>query len=267
MDAVLDKFAEWGVKGIKVDFMQRADQGMVNYYERVARECANRKLLVDFHGAYKPAGLHRAYPNVMSHEGVKGAENNKWSSEVTPEHDLMLPFTRMVAGPMDYTPGAMNNATKKNFRAIFDQPMSMGTRCHQLAMYIVFESSLQMLADNPSNYYREPVCTEFISQIPVTWDETHVLEARVSDFILIARKKDDQWYLGAMTDWTPREMAVDLSFLGEGDYTIEIMQDGVNADRYGNDYKKVMLPVTRKSKLSANLAPGGGWAAIIRRAG
>ncbi|HEX9510313.1 MAG TPA: glycoside hydrolase family 97 protein [Puia sp.] len=263
LEAVLDKFAEWGVKGIKVDFMQRADQGMVNYYERVAKACAARQLLVDFHGAYKPAGLHRAYPNVISHEGVKGAENNKWSEEVTPEHNLMLPFTRMVAGPMDYTPGAMHNANKKSFRAVFDQPMSMGTRCHQIAMYVVFESPLQMLADNPSNYYREPESTAFISKIPVTWDETHVLKAKVSDYILIARKKDSQWYLGAMTDWTPREMTVDLSFLGEGNYTIEIMQDGVNANRYGNDYKKVIQTVTRESKLPIKLAPGGGWAAII----
>ncbi|HEV7621079.1 MAG TPA: glycoside hydrolase family 97 protein, partial [Flavisolibacter sp.] len=265
MQAVLDKFAQWGVKGIKVDFMQRADQGMVNYYERVAKECAARKLLVDFHGAFKPAGLNRAYPNVINQEGVKGAENNKWSNSITPEHNLTLPFTRMVAGSMDYTPGAMNNAGKKSFRDIFDRPMSMGTRCHQIAMYVVYESPLQMLADSPSNYYREEESTEFISKIPVTWDETHVLDAKVADYILIARKKDNTWYVGAMTDWTPREMAVDLSFLEKGNYTMEIMQDGINADRYGNDYKKTVLKVTKETKLKINLAPGGGWAAIIKK--
>lgn len=265
MESLLDKFAEWGAKGIKVDFMQRADQDMVNYYERVARECAKRHLLVDFHGAYKPAGLHRAYPNVISHEGLKGAENNKWSKLITPEHDLTLPFIRMVAGPMDYTPGAMINANKACFREIFDNPMSMGTRCHQFAMYVVYESPLQMLADNPTHYYKEPESTEFISKMPVTWDETKVLDAKVSDYILMARRKEAKWYVGAMTDWTARNLTVDCSFLPAGNYRIEIMQDGVNAERNGNDYKRVVQKITNQSKLNIKLAAGGGWAAIIEK--
>ena len=265
MESLLDKFAQWGVKGIKVDFMQRADQDMVNYYEKVARACANRKLLVDFHGSYKPTGLHRTYPNVLTFEGVKGLENNKWSDLITPKHNVTLPFIRMVAGPMDYTPGSMINANQKSFRDIFDAPMSMGTRCHQLAMYMVYESPLQMLADLPTNYYREQECTNFISKIPVVWDETKVLEAKVSEYVLLARKHDSSWYMGAMTNWEARTLRVDLSFLDDGNYQIEIMQDGINADRNGNDYKKIVQTVNKNSKLNISLAPGGGWAAIIRQ--
>ncbi|KAA8483089.1 alpha-glucosidase [Arcticibacter tournemirensis] len=266
MEKHLDQFVKWGAKGIKVDFMQRADQYMVNYYERVARECAKRQLLVDFHGAFKPSGLHRAYPNVMSYEGLKGAENNKWGKLITPDHNLTLPFIRMVAGAMDYTPGAMINANKVSFRDIFDNPMSMGTRCHQFAMYVVYESPLQMLADNPTHYYKEPESTEFISKMPVTWDETRVLDAKVSDYILVARRKGAKWYAGAMTDWTPRTLTLDCSFLPPGNYKIEMMQDGVNAGRNGNDYKKVVQKITNGSKLVLNLAAGGGWAGIIEKA-
>lgn len=265
MESLLDKFAGWGVKGIKVDFMQRADQEMVNFYDRLARESGERKLLVDLHGAYKPTGLHRTYPNVLTFEGLKGSENNKWSNDITPDHNLTLPFIRMVAGPMDYTPGVMVNANKESFHDIFDTPMSMGTRCHQLAMYIIYESPLQMLADSPTNYYREPESTRFIAQIPVTWDETHVFEAKVSDYILMARKKGDKWYVGAMTDWTPREFTLDCSFLGEGNYQIAIMKDGINADRNANDYKQVTKTITSESVLQLDLAPGGGWAAIIEK--
>ena len=265
MDKLLDRYSSWGIKGIKVDFMQRSDQWMVNYYERLAKACADRKLLVDFHGAYKPAGLHRKYPNIMSHEGVKGLEQDKWTHSITPEHDVTIPFIRMVAGPMDYTPGAMNNAGRNSFRDVFETPMSMGTRCHQLAMYVVYESQLQMLADSPTKYYKEKESAEFISQIPVTWDETHVLAAKVSDYILTARRKEDTWFVGALTDWDSRELIIDWSFLPAGNYTAEIMQDGVNAARNGNDYKKVILNITRDSKQNIKLAQGGGWAAVIRR--
>jgi len=212
LEEALTKFESWGVKGIKMDFMQRDDQWMVNYYERVAKLSAEHKLLVDFHGAYKPSGLRRTYPNVISREGVKGSENNKWSAEVTPEHNLTLPFIRMVAGPMDYTPGAMMNAQQENFRAIFNRPMSLGTRTHQLAMYVCFESPLQMLCDSPSNYYKEPECMEFLSKVPSVWDETIVLDAKVSDKLLIARRNKDEWYIGGMTDWTSRNLQLNLSF-------------------------------------------------------
>jgi alpha-glucosidase len=263
LQEALDQFEKWGVKGIKVDFMQRDDQWMVNYYHKIAREAAKRHLLVDFHGAYKPTGLRRAYPNVLTREGVLGLEHNKWSENVTPEHNLTLPFTRMLAGPMDYTPGAMINAQKDNFRTVFTRPMSMGTRCHQLAMYVVYESPLQMLADSPSHYLRENECLEFLSKVPTVWDETHILDARVADYILVARKSGDAWYLGAMTDWTERELSVKLNFLDEGEYEAEIYKDGLNARRYGNDYKKEVVRVTSQSSVAIKLAPGGGWVARI----
>jgi len=263
LDKALQQFQDWGIKGIKVDFMQRDDQWMVDYYYRIAKKAAEHRLLVDFHGAYKPTGLHRTYPNVITSEGVVGLENNKWSEKVTPQHDLTLPFIRMVAGPMDYTPGAMLNANKENFRNIFNEPMSQGTRCHQLAMYVVFESPLQMLADNPSNYRKEKESMEFLSAVPTTWDDTRVLDAKISEYILMARKKGDIWYLGALNDWNEREMTVDFSFLGEGDYTVEIWQDGVNADKHAADFKKVIKTVNRQSKLPIHLASGGGWAGVV----
>ena len=263
LQEALDLFEKWGVKGIKVDFMQRDDQWMVNYYWRIAREAAKRKLLVDFHGSYKPAGLRRTYPNVLTREGVRGLENVKWSNYPTPEHNVTLPFIRMLAGPMDYTPGAMINAQERNFRSVFERPMSMGTRCHQLAMYVVFESPLQMLCDSPSRYLREPECMEFLSKVPSVWDQTKALEAKVGDYILVARKSGSQWYVGAMTDEVKREMMVDFSFLEDGEYTIEIYRDGINADRYGNDYKKIVRNISNSDKLKIELAPGGGWAARI----
>jgi len=263
LQEALDQFEKWGVKGIKVDFMQRDDQWMVNYYHNIAKEAAQRHLVVDFHGAYKPTGLRRAYPNVLTREGVLGLEHNKWSKNVTPEHNLTLPFIRMLAGPMDYTPGAMINAQKSNFRAIFTRPMSMGTRCHQLAMYVVYESPLQMLADSPTNYLREMECLEFLSEVPSVWDETQVLEACVADYIVIARRAGSIWYLAAMTDWTPREFSIHLDFLNGGEYEAEIYSDGMNADRYGNDYKKNIMQVTHQDTLKIKMAPGGGWVARI----
>lgn len=259
----LNQFQKWGVKGIKVDFMQRDDQWMVNYYERIAREAAKRHLLVDFHGNFKPTGLRRAYPNVLTREGVKGLENYKWSDQPSLEHNLTLPFIRMLAGPMDYTPGAMLNATREHFKPVYQRPMSLGTRCHQLAMYVVFESPLQMLADSPSNYLSESECLEFLSHVPTTWDDTRVLNAKVSEYVILARKHGDEWYLGAMTNWTPRDFTLVLSFLGEGSYTAEIYQDGVNADRVAIDYKKVVKTVGANDKLDIHLAPGGGWVARL----
>ena len=265
LDEALDLFEQWGVKGIKVDFMQRDDQWMVNYYWRIAREAARRHLLVDFHGSYKPCGLRRAYPNVLTREGVRGLEHVKWSNHPTPEHNVTLPFIRMLAGPMDYTPGAMINAQEKDFRPIFNRPMSMGTRCNQLAMYVVFESPLQMLADSPSNYLKEDGCMDFLSHVPTVWDETVVLDARVADYVLVARKHGEEWYVGAMTDWTLREMTVDFSFLNEGSYIMDMYRDGVNADRFGNDYERIVRTISRGDRMTIGLAPGGGWAARITR--
>ncbi|MCF8368514.1 MAG: glycoside hydrolase family 97 protein [Bacteroidales bacterium] len=262
-DETFDQFEAWGVKGIKVDFMQRDDQSMVNYYWRVAEEAAKRKMLVDFHGAYKPSGLRRTYPNVITREGLRGLEQSKWSDKNTPDHNLTLPFIRMVAGPMDYTPGALVNATKENFKPIYTQPMSMGTRCHQLAMYVVYESPLQMLCDNPSNYLREPECMDFLSAVPTVWDSTVVLKAKIGEVIALARKKGEEWYIGAMTNWQPTELEIDLSFLSEGEYNADIWQDGTNANRYASDFKKTKQTLTADKKLKLKLAPGGGWAAIL----
>ena len=265
MYAALPQYEAWGVKGIKVDFMQRDDQKVVNYYWRVAERAAQHKLLVDFHGAYKPAGLRRTWPNVITREGVKGLENTKSSYDITPDHDLLIPFIRMVAGPMDYTPGAMINFDRLNFKPMYNRPASMGTRVHQLAMYVVYESPLQMLSDNPSNYRKEHECTAFIASVPVTWDETRVLEAATGEFLVIARRKGADWFLGAMTDWEAREFDVKLSFLGEGEYSAEIFSDGINADRYAQDYKKTELTVSNNDTLKIQMAPGGGYAARITK--
>jgi alpha-glucosidase len=264
LEVAMDQFERWGAKGLKVDFMQRDDQWMVNFYHKIAKETAKRHMLVDFHGSYKPTGLRRAYPNVITREGVRGLEHSKWSTDANPEHNVIIPFTRMVAGPMDYTPGAMVNAQQRNFQPIFNRPMSMGTRCHQLAMYVIYESPLQMLADSPSNYLKEPECMEFLAKVPTVWDETKVLDAKVADYVLVARKNGDEWYIGAMTDWTGRELTIDFSFLGPGQHTIDIYQDGINADRFGNDYKKQTKTITAEGKIKIKLAPGGGWAAIIK---
>jgi alpha-glucosidase len=259
-----DQFEKWGVKGIKVDFMQRDDQPVMNFYHKVCREAAKRKLLVDFHGAVRPATMTRTWPNLINTEGVRGLEQNKWSKLANPEHNVTIPFTRMFLGPMDYTPGAMvNSGNEKNFAAVFDRPMSLGTRCQQLAMYVVYESPLQMLADSPSLYLREPEVMEFLGPVPTVWDETRVLEAKMGDYVLIARRHGADWYIGAMTDWTPRELEVDFSFLPAGAFMMDSYQDGANADRVGSDYKRVKGPVNRNTKLKIKLAAGGGWVARI----
>jgi alpha-glucosidase len=263
LDEALELYSRWEVKGLKIDFMQRDDQAVVNFYWKAARKAAEHKMLVDFHGAYKPCGLNRAYPNVLTSEGVKGLEHCKWSSDVTPEHCATIPFIRMFAGPMDFTPGAMNNVQIGSFKPMFQQPVSMGTRCQQLAMYIIYESPLQMLADNPTNYYREPECMQFLSKFPTVWEETKVLDAKIADYILLARKSGDSWYVGAMTDATPRKLIADFSFLDDKKYLAQIWQDGINADRNGNDFKMISQEVNKNTKLEISLAPGGGWVARV----
>ena len=263
-EVLLQQYEDWGVKGIKVDFMQRSDQYMVNYYERIAKMAAAHHLLVDYHGAFKPSGLRRAYPNLLSYEGVKGNENNKWSDLITPEHTVTLPFTRMVSGPMDFTPGSMVNTHKINYNISFSRPMSLGTRCHQVAMYVIYESPLQMLCESPSRYYQEEETTEFIAQIPTTWDETIALSGKIADHVIMARKKGSNWYVGAMTAANAKDYSLDLSFLPEGNYTIEIMEDGANAHKFAEDYKKSKQKITNKDKIEIKMAAGGGWAAIIK---
>lgn len=264
MEEALDLYKSWGVKGIKVDFMQRAEQYMVNFYTRAAEACAKRELLIDFHGAYKPTGLNRTWPNVISFESVHGMENSKWEATITPQHDATLPFTRMMAGPMDYTPGAMRNATRSNFKAVFTEPMSQGTRAHQTALYVVFESPLQMLSDNPSNYLREPAYTAYLSQFPTTWDDTRVLYADAGKAVIVARKHGNAWYIGGITDWNAFTHTVSLDFLGSGEFDAEILSDGINAARAAQDYKITKQKVYRDTRLDIQMAPGGGFAAIIR---
>ena len=264
MQEALDKFREWGVKGIKVDFMQRDDQWMVDYYRRVAEEAAKRHLLVDFHGAYKPSGLRREYPNVISREGVKGLENNKWCDCITPQHNVTLPFIRMVAGPMDYTPGAMVNAHKKNFFISWDRPMSMTTRVQQMAMYVVYESPLQMLADNPSNYMKAPECLEFMAHVPTTWDETHPLAGEVGAYVAVARRKGEKWYIGAMNGEKERDLTLDLSFLPGGMWQVTLFEDGVNSGRYAQDYRKRVITLQGRS-LKIHMDGGGGWVGVLEK--
>jgi alpha-glucosidase len=259
----LDQFQRWGIRGIKVDFMQRDDQPMVDFFHRVCREAARRQMLVDLHGAIRPATLTRTWPNLITNEGVMGLEWCKWNAEADPEHNVTLPFTRMFLGPMDYTPGAMVNATKENFAPIAGHPMSLGTRCHQLAMYVVFESPLQMLADNASHYAREPETMQFLSPVPSVWDETKVLDGRIGDYVLVARRSGRDWYVGAMTDWTARELELDLSFLPAGPFRMDAYEDGVNAGLNGSDYRTTSRPVSHGTKINIAMAPGGGWAARI----
>jgi alpha-glucosidase len=263
IDEAIALYEKWGVKGVKVDFMQRDDQKIVNFYLEAAKKTAEHHLLIDFHGAYKPDGLGRTWPNALTREGVKGMENDKWSKEVTPEHDVTLPFTRMIAGPMDYTPGALVNMDKANFTPNFTRPESQGTRAHQVALYVIYESPLQMLSDSPSNYMKEQETTDFIVKIPVVWDDIIGIDGKVGDYILLARRSGKEWFAGALTNWTARDMDLDLSFLPAGKYSMDIFQDGINADRYAGDYKHLKTFVKSGDKVKIHLAPGGGWAARI----
>ncbi|MDP4286087.1 MAG: glycoside hydrolase family 97 protein [Bacteroidota bacterium] len=264
MQEAMDLFEQWGIKGIKVDFMDRDDQSVVNFYWRCAEAAARHYLTVDYHGAHKPAGLMRTYPNVVNFEGVPGLEQDKWTDQLaTPWMAVTLPYTRMFAGPMDYTPGAMRNAQQKDFRPINDNPMSLGTRCQQLAMYVVFDAPLQMLADNPIAYEKEKDCLDFITSVPTTWDETIPLDGKVGEYVATARRKGNDYFAAAMTNWTARNITIDFSFLPEGTFHMVQFRDGVNAERNGTDYKKVERTITRNDKLTVHLAPGGGWAARI----
>lgn len=262
-EGILDLYKQWGIKGVKIDFMQRNDQEMVNFYENVGKAAFDRQLLVDFHGSFKPSGLHRKYPNVMTYEGVYGLEHNKSSHDISPNHDLILPFTRMVAGPMDYTPGATVNATENDFHMNFIHPMSQGTRAHQGALFIAFESPLQMFADSPSNYYKTSDFTSFIAQIPTVWDETKAIEAEAGKYLTIARRSGNRWYIASLTNWDQRKLGVNLNFIGEGKYKAQILKDGVNANRYGSDFKIETKHVSGGQTLDINMAKGGGWAAIL----
>ena len=265
MEHVCKHYSEMGIKGFKVDFMDRDDQIMTDFEYRAAAMCAKYHLLLDLHGTYKPAGMNRTYPNILNFEGVHGLEQMKWGAvgidQVT--YDVQLPFLRQLSGPMDYTQGAMRNATKENYRPCNSEPMSQGTRCRQLAMYMVFDSPLTMLCDNPSNYMREPECTDFIAQVPTTWDETRVLQAKMGEYIVTARRKGNKWYVGGMTNWTPRDITIDLSFTGKGNAQAVFFKDGINADRAARDYKRTTTTLDTTQPLILHMAPGGGFAIEI----
>lgn len=267
MENVCRYFSELGIKGFKIDFMDRDDQIMVDFHRRAAETAAKYHLLVDFHGTYKPAGLDRTYPNVVNYEGVHGLEQLKWSGSEVDQvtYDVTIPFIRMVAGPMDYTQGAMRNATRENFRPVNSEGMSQGTRCRQLAEYVVFNSPLTMLCDSPSNYMKEPECLEYIAEIPTVWDEIVPLDGKVAEYVAVAKRKGDVWYVGGMTNWDARDMEIDLrKFLGDGKWQVEMFTDGVNAHRAARDFRKTEYTLEGADNdvfsLKVHMAPGGGFA-------
>ena len=268
-DAVMKHYAEMGIKGFKVDFFDRDDQQVIASAYQLAECAARHHLILDYHGL-KPFGIQRAYPNIFNFEGVKGLENSKWEPRVgdkplhdQPHYDVTIPYLRMLAGPMDYTPGAMTNAMKDNFFGNNDHPMSQGTRVHQMAMYTTFEAPLQMLADSPTKYMQNQECTDFIAQIPTTFDETIALDGKLGAYTLIARRKGTIWYVAAMTDWRPRDLTVDLSFLSPGQHEADIFADGINATKEATDYQHHHQKVSTTSRLNIHLSSGGGWTAII----
>ena len=263
MEQICKHYSEMGIKGFKIDFMDRDDQQMVNFYIRAAQTAAKYHMFVDFHGAYKPTGLHRTYPNVINYEGVHGLEQMKWATAKVDQvtYDVTIPFIRMVAGPFDYTQGAMRNASRSNYRPVNSEPMSQGTRCHQLAEFVIFDSPFSMLCDSPSNYLSEPECTNYIANIPTVWDETVAIDGKIAEYVATGRRSGNTWYIGALNNWTGRDLTLDISFLPEGSYSVEIYQDGVNADKVARDFKITQDNMTNPKSISLHLASGGGWVA------
>ena len=270
-DEVMKHYADMGIKGFKVDFFDRDDQQVIASAYKIAESAARYHLYLDYHGL-KPFGIQRAYPNIFNFEGVKGLENSKWEPRVgdgplhnQPRYDVTAPYLRMLAGPMDYTPGAMMNAMKDSFFGNNDHPMSQGTRVHQMAMYTTFEAPLQMMADSPTKYMQNQECTDFIAQIPTTFDETVALDGQLGEYIVIARRKGTTWYVAAMTDWTARDLTINLDFLGDGQFTADIFADGVNAMKEATDYKHTKQAATCQDQLKIHLSSGGGWTGIFRK--
>ena len=260
---LFETFEKWGVKGVKIDFMDRSDQWMVNYYERVAKEAAEHHLFVDFHGSFKPAGLEYKYPNVLSYEGVRGMEQ---MGGCQPDNSVYLPFMRNAVGPMDYTPGAMLSMQPEIYRSERPNSASIGTRAYQMGLFIIFESGIQMMADNPTLYYRNDECTRFITQVPQTWDETIALKAKVGEYAIVAKRKGDKWYIGGMTNnrEQQRDFELNLNFLKEGQtYRMTSFEDGINANRQAMDYRMKERTLRKGDKLTISLARNGGFAAVI----
>ncbi len=256
-------FADWGVQGVKIDFMDRSDQWMMNYYERVAAEAAKHKIFVDFHGSITPKGLEHKYPNILSYEGVRGMEQ---MGGCTPDNSIFFPFMRNAVGPMDYTPGAMISMQPNVYASQRPNSASIGTRAYQLALFVIFESGLQMLADNPTLYYRNPDCTDFITQVPTTWDETKALAAQVGEYAIIAKRKDGKWYIGGITNNKEQErtFTLNLDFLESGrTYKVTSFEDGINAGRQAMDYRKKESQIRKGEPLIIKMVKNGGFAAII----
>lgn len=257
------KFAEWGVKGVKIDFMDRSDQWMVNFYERTVKEAAKHKIFVNFHGAYKPAGLEYIYPNLLSYEGVLGLEQME---RCVPQNTIYHPFIRNAVGPMEYTPGAMISMQPDNYSALRPNSAGVGTRAFQMALFVIFESGLQMLADNPTLYYRNDECTRFISSVPVLWDDTDVLKAKLGDHLVVAKRNGEEWFIGGMTAERnePLELEVELDFLPDGKvFTLTSFEDGVNADRQAMHYIKNVREVRKGDLVKIKMVRNGGYAASL----
>ncbi|MGN0189702.1 MAG: glycoside hydrolase family 97 catalytic domain-containing protein [Candidatus Cryptobacteroides sp.] len=264
VEGICRHYSEMGIKGFKVDFMERDDQKMVRFQSSTAETAAKYGLILDYHGTFKPAGLNRTWPNVVNFEGVFGLEMLKSRDNVDMvTYDVTMPFIRMVAGPLDYTQGAMRNASRKNWRAVYSEPMSQGTRCRQLAEYVIFESPLNMLCDTPSAYMAEKECAQFISSVPTVWDCTAAIDGKVGEYAAVARRKGDEWYVGALTGWDGRDLTLDLSFIPEGDYRMEVFRDGVNASKAASDYAREVVPLPKDRRVTVRMASGGGWAARI----
>jgi alpha-glucosidase len=259
MDQAFPLYEQWGIAGVKIDFMDRDDQDMVNFYHRVVKKAAEHHLLVNFHGAYKPTGFQRTYPNFITCEGVMGNEYNKWSDRVTPTHCLTLPFTRMVAGPMDFTPGGFRHGSKESFKIISGPgPMVHGTRAFQLAMLVVYESPLQVLCDSPYAYRQSPEGLDFLKIVPTTWDETHVISGQVGHVIAIARRSGQDWYVAAMTDWTPRVLEIPMACLEKGRFTATVWQDAPPQSKTLLT-QTTIINVTARDSLRADMPSGGGY--------
>lgn len=263
LEAACKKYADMGIKGFKVDFLDRDDQTAVEMVYRIAEMTARYKLTLDLHGIYKPTGINRTYPHIINFESVFGMEEVKWTDikNNMPLYDVTFPYIRMMAGPVDYTPGAMRNATKADWRAIYYTPASMGTRCHQLASYIVHDSPFTMLCDAPTNYLNEQECVDFMASLPVEVDSTFIASGELGKYIVTVRKKDVNWYIGGMTNWDERDVQLDFSFLPEGmSYTAVLFKDGVNANKQAEDYRKETIRINKDSRLTLHLASGGGFA-------
>ncbi|MFS2578622.1 glycoside hydrolase family 97 catalytic domain-containing protein [Phocaeicola vulgatus] len=263
LEAACKKYADMGIKGFKVDFLDRDDQTAVEMVYRIAEMTARYKLTLDLHGIYKPTGINRTYPHIINFESVFGMEEVKWTDikNNMPLYDVTFPYIRMMAGPVDYTPGAMRNATKADWRAMYYTPVSMGTRCHQLAAYIVHDSPFTMLCDAPTNYLNEQECVDFIASLPVEVDSTFIASGELGKYIVTVRKKDVNWYIGGMTNWDERDVQLDFSFLPEGmSYTAVLFKDGVNANKQAEDYRKETIRIDKDSRLTLHLASGGGFA-------